>query len=205
MSPQDWAAEQRNYPLISRVLELVNTGKHLTYRVRQQENREVQLRLRVMHQLVLNNGVLYMKRMNRGEPFYQLVLPSKYRDMALEGLHDSVGLMGLDLTLDLVRTRFYWPRMFRDVERKVKTCKTRICCKARAEKTACLVNIQTSRPLELVCMDYLSLEPDGRGTKNILVMISHFPKYAVAVPTADQKARTVAKALEQFLHPLRLA
>lgn len=57
------------------------------------------------------------------------------------------------------------------------------------------MNIRTSRPLELVCMDYLSLEPDGRGTKDILVIIDHFTKYSVAVPTADQKAKTVAKTL----------
>lgn len=57
------------------------------------------------------------------------------------------------------------------------------------------MNIRTSRPLELVCMDYLSLEPDGRGTKDILVIIDHFTKYSVAVPTVDQKAKTVAKTL----------
>lgn len=51
-------------------------------------------------------------------------------------------------------------------------------------------------------MDYLSLEPDGKGTRNILVITDHFTKYAVAVPTSDQKAKTVAKALWNhfFIH-----
>lgn len=46
------------------------------------------------------------------------------------------------------------------------------------------------------------MEPDGRGTKNILVITDHLTKYAVAVPTADQKVRTVAKALWNnfFIH-----
>lgn len=126
---------------------------------------------------------------------YQLVLPPKFKETALEDLHDSVGHMGMERTLDLVHTRFYWPRMFSDVERKVRTCERCIRRKVKAEKTARLVNIQTSRALELVCMDYLSLEPDRRGTKNILVITDHFTKYAVAVPTADQKAKTVAKIL----------
>lgn len=43
-------------------------------------------------------------------------------------------------------------------------------------------------------MDYLSWESDGRGTINILIT-DHFTKYAVVVPTPDQKAKTVAKAL----------
>lgn len=42
--------------------------------LRQQEDREVQRMLRVFDQLVLDNDVLYRKRMNQGEPFFQLVL-----------------------------------------------------------------------------------------------------------------------------------
>lgn len=75
-----------------------------------------------------------------------------------------------------------------EVEKKVKTCVRCVSRKTKAERTALLVTTGTSRPLELVCMDYLSLEPDGCGTKNILGITDHFKKYAVAVPTTDQKA-----------------
>lgn len=63
-----------------------------------------------------------------------------------------------------------------------------------------MVNIKTTRPLELVCMDFLSLDPDKSNTKDILVITDHFTKYAVAVPTRNQKAQTVARCLwENFL------
>ena len=63
-----------------------------------------------------------------------------------------------------------------------------------------MVNINTTRPLELLCMDYLSLEADKSGTKDILVITDHFTKFAVAIPTPNQKARTVAKCLwENFM------
>ena len=41
------------------------------------------------------------------------------------------------------------------------------------------VNIQTNRPIERVCVDYLSLEPD-RSNNVILVITDHITKYAVA-------------------------
>ena len=44
-------------------------------------------------------------------------------------------------------------------------------------------------------MDFLSLEPHRSNTKDILVITDHFTKYAVAIPTSNQKAHTVAKAL----------
>ncbi len=51
---------------------------------------------------------------------YQLVLPVKFRVMVLESLHDQMGHMEVDRTLDLVRSRFDWPKMSADVERKVR-------------------------------------------------------------------------------------
>lgn len=131
---------------------------------------------------------------------YQLVLPAELRDTVLTSLHDHMGHMGADRTLDLVRTRFYWPKIAMDVERKVRTCGRCMRRKARPEKAAPLVNIRTTRPLELLCVDYLSLEADKSGVKDILVITDHFTKFVVAIPTPNQKARTVAKCLwENFM------
>ncbi|XP_043953102.1 uncharacterized protein LOC122820018 [Gambusia affinis] len=111
-----------------------------------------------------------------------------------------MGHLGTERTLDLIRSRFFWPRMASDVCSKLKNCERCIRRKAQPEKAAPLVNIKTSRPLELVCMDFLSIEPDRSNTKNILVITDHFTKYAVAVPTPNQRAKTVAKVLwENFL------
>ncbi|XP_063952150.1 uncharacterized protein K02A2.6-like [Lytechinus pictus] len=57
-----------------------------------------------------------------------------------------------------------------------------------------LVNISTSYPLELVMMDYLTLQRSSGGYENVLVITDHFTKLAVAVPTRDQTARTTAYA-----------
>ncbi|XP_037390653.1 uncharacterized protein LOC119262492 [Pygocentrus nattereri] len=38
-------------------------------------------------------------------------------------------------------------------------------------------------------------EPDSKNTKDVLVLTDHFTKYAIAIPTPNQKAQTVAKCL----------
>lgn len=44
------------------------------------------------------------------------------------------------------------------------------------------------------------MEPDRSNTKDILVITDFFTKYAFAVPTPNQKARSVAKSLwENFI------
>lgn len=85
--------------------------------------------------------------------------------------------------------------MAADVEKKVKTCGRCVWRKVLPERAAPLVNIKSTRPLELLCMDFLSMKPDRSNTKDVLVVTDHFTKYAIAMTTSNQKAQTVAKCL----------
>ena len=53
----------------------------------------------------------------------------------------------------------------------------------------------TTSPLQLVCMDYLTLEPSKGGQQNILIITDHFTRYAQAIPTRNQTAQTTAEVL----------
>lgn len=55
--------------------------------------------------------------------------------------------------------------------------------------------LQSHGPMDLVCVDFLCLEPDTSGQGNVLVVTDHFTCYAQAFPTKDQRANTVAKIL----------
>lgn len=201
MTTRDWRIAQREDPVIGQFLDHVSRG--VKPKVTQiPDNQEARHMLRQFNHLQLRRGVLYRSCQVQGEQRLQLVLPQKYRKTALEGLHDDVGHLGRDKTLNLVRDRYYWPRMAADVDDKVKGCERCVKRKARPDGRAPLTSIQTSQPMELVCMDFLTLETAKGGFQHLLVVTDHYTKYAQAIPTKNMTARTTAEALvsSYFVH-----
>ena len=143
--------------------------------------------------LSLIDGVIYRTVMVDNQERRQLVIPSTCVPLVLEMAHDDMGHQGRDKTTSLIRDRFYWYGMTKDIEEHVRNCHRCICRKTPVDR-APLVNINTYQPLELVCMDFLSLETSKGGFQSILVITDHFTRYAVAVPTKNQTARTTAEA-----------
>lgn len=82
-----------------------------------------------------------------------------------------------------------------EVEQYVRNCGKCITRKALPQQAAPLKQITSQGPLDLVCIDFLSLESDSQGFSNILVLTDHFTRYAQAFPAKDQMAATVAKIL----------
>ena len=88
------------------------------------------------------------------------------------------------------------------VETKIQKCGRCIRRKIIPKLAAELVRIQTTAPMEFVCIDYLKLERSKGGYENILVITDHFTRYAYAIPTRYQAARTTAHVLLDnfFIH-----
>ena len=154
ISEEELKQHQRDDPAICEIIHLMETGENPPPAVRK-ELPDLPIFLREMSKLEMKDDILYRRRRVGEETQYQIVLPAKFRNMVMRSLHDDMGHFGFDRTLDLTRSRFFWPRMATDIERKVKGCNRCVCRKTPPEKAAPLVNIQVTRPLELVCMDFL--------------------------------------------------
>lgn len=149
---------------------------------------------RSFDKLKIQRGVLYREVVINEEKRLQLVIPSKFISQVLTGLHDDVGHPGRDRTVSLLRDRFYWPCMPSDVDDWIKKCGRCVRFKTTVTHKAPLVNIQTSEPLELVCLDFLTLDMAKNGTQYVLVITDHFTRYAQAIPTRNMTAKTTAEA-----------
>ena len=94
-----------------------------------------------------------------------------------------MGHLGIERTTSLVRDRFYWPSMIEDIESHVKSCPHCLRFKTQPEKAE-LNPIIATRPLELVCIDYLTVEAPANSKLdkdiNVLVITNHFTRYAQA-------------------------
>ena len=95
---------------------------------------DLKIYLKEWDKLCLKKGVLYRKRKDAEsqEEVVQLVLPESERARALKGLHDDIGHLGRDRTLNLVRARFFWPKMAESVQQKVRNCEK--CIKRKMVK-----------------------------------------------------------------------
>ena len=200
MGNVNWGNEQKEDPHVNRVSYLVSQREKPSGKTLQKESEEVKSLLKAWKELRVEGDVLYRETSVNGEQVRQLVLPSKYRQIALRGLHDDMFHQGRDRTYWLVQQRFYWPNMYRDVQEKVEHCERCVRSKTREIPRTELVTIETSRPLELLCIDFLCLERSKGGFENILVITDHFSRYAMAIPTRNQLASTTAKVLyENFI------
>ena len=150
---------------------------------------------RMCNSLVLSKGLLYMSTTPKGkmEGVLAFLVPSSQCTAALNGVHHDAGHQDQQRMLALAQEHFWWPMMVEDCKTLVKALEAPLC------------PISEHAPLELVHVDFTSIETTMElnklpSIKNILVITDHFMRYALAVMTRDQTAKTIAKMLyERFI------
>lgn len=193
LTPKQLLESQERDPVIGPILQAKRINQAPTARSMSSEHPDVRALLRQWSKLYLNpDGVLYRRSGNRN----QLILPKEYYQTVFKELHKEMGHPGVDRTVDLIRERFYWPRMQGDIEHFVMhVCE---CLKKKRPPKptrAPLVPIVTTRPFELVSMDFLHLETCKHGYEYILVVMDHYTRFAQAYATKNKSAKTVVEKI----------
>lgn len=183
---------------LSRVLSYVERRRRPSRRERFKESVYVTRYLKHWDKLTASNGVLYRvsKDQKTKAKRFQYVVPDSLKTDVLRGGHDGAGHQAQSRSLSLARQRFFWPNLDRDVRDYVRHCQRCIVSKTiEPEGRAPLESIMSTRPLELVCIDFWSAEDSRNKSVDVLVITDHFTRRAQAFPCKDQTAKQVARVL----------
>lgn len=183
---------------LSRVMYYVERHRRPSRRERAKESTIVLRYLKHWEKLVMSNGILY--RVSRDQVSkskrFQYVVPESVKIEVLKGTHDHAGHQGQFRSLGLTRQRFFWLNLDRDVRDYVRHCQRCIVSKTvEPDGRAPLESIKSTRPLQLVCIDFWSAEDSFNKSVDVLVITDHFTRMAQAFPCKDQSAKQVAKVL----------
>lgn len=120
------------------------------------------------------------------------------RKLALDEAHilPTAGHAGVTRMYRTLRQRFYWPGMFRAVEKYVSKCEAcKMLKKQRPTKVSQILTDTPGEPFERVFMDLVgSIDPSSaRQHSYVLTIKDDFSKYVVMVPIKRKTAAIVAE------------
>ena len=197
-SPLDWFKLQRADPSLATIIHLMESDQLYKRKPYKKDSAGIKSLLRIKKSLVLTKGILFRKSFTDNTSskkiIWQLVIPKSHRHKAILGCHDEVGHQGRVRTLSLLRERFFWPNMQVEATQHIAKCSR--CLKRKSTpQVVPLQPILVSQPLELVHLDYLTLEPFKGNIENVLVITDHFTRYALAYASKTQTAQATARIL----------
>lgn len=134
--------------------------------------------LRQWQKLYINkHGILYRKASGRE----QLDWPKEYHQIVFNELHNEMGHLGVEGTVNLICKWFNWVLMQSNKEPFIaNVCECLMRKKPHKATRAPLVSIVTTQPFELVSIDFLHLETCKGGYEYILDVIDHYTRFAQA-------------------------
>ena len=146
--------------------------------------------------IMMKQGALHWIYITSDVESHQLVLPKEYHQAMLHMLHDDYSHHGFDCTSALLSERFYWSTMYQDVTEYFTNCHQ---CHVAKGHYICphtqLGFLVANNPLDLLCIDFLKVDPSKDSKESVLVLTDAFTKFNEAFVTNNQKALTIAMIL----------
>ena len=103
--------------------------------------------------LTLSGGLLYYRYKSKYqiEEVKHFVVPRVHRRTAIDGCHHDTGHQGKKRTESLISDRFWWPGVFKNVNRAVQNCRWCQLYEGMEEKAPMMV----TAPLQLVHLHFI--------------------------------------------------
>ena len=143
-------------------------------------------------------GLLYKSvTTHTSEVVHLIVLPVKHRKKVLHLAHEKGGHLGARKVKALIRQRFLWPEMAKEVVEHCKSCVVcQKCKKQKARRVPLIEREVLSEPFEVLAMDLVGPFPKGKGGyTHLLTAVCMSSKWPEVVPLKTTTARAVADAM----------
>ena len=191
----DWLAQQRADATLSRVRQLLERNPKPDAADLELDPLLEQY-TSVWNHLEMESGLLH--HTNDRSLAARVVVPARRREEVIRSLHLPAH-HGYESTLRRISQRFWWPRVRGDVSAFVKNCEA--CDRDRGTNPsprAPLGHLPGDEPFSTMSIDIVGGQGSlslGNSPKSILTMIDGFTGWAEAVPIANQRAVTLARAV----------
>ncbi|KII71821.1 Pro-Pol polyprotein [Thelohanellus kitauei] len=149
--------------------------------------------------LIIKENVLYFRNRNG---LFSIVVPESCREQLIRSYHEiDTAHAGVDKTFSVIRDRYFWPFMYKDIENVVSCCD--LCQKFKRENKkhkAPLVPMITLNKFEVWQSDILGpLCQSKRGNRYVILLIDPFTKWVEAFPSPNIDSGTVMNCLKQII------
>lgn len=185
----DIPAEQLNDPFCKNIIDHVDSDK--THKRSRFKN------------FMYANGQLY-RRSKLDRRRFVLVLPRSMINFVLQEAHDKPtgGHFGSKRTKDIIKKRFYWKELDKDVDRYVKTCD--LCQRKKANnqrKQGFMIPMRIpDKPFDIIGIDLTGPLPQTyRKNIFIIVITDYLTKYVIAKPIRVATSDKIIKILKEYL------
>ena len=142
--------------------------------------------------------------MHRSNPSVPYVPPGELRRSILKIYHDTAANgahFRRDKTAHKIKTRYYWPSMFKDIDNYVKSCIPCAQYNPRRQKTP--GTLRSIKPPEgvwqLVSMDFHApiIPTSQRGNKYIIALTDVLSKFVITKAVRDNTAQTAVRFIKE--------